>query len=256
MDATTLVFGNFKGGVGKTTNSTMTALELARRGNKTLVVDLDPQGNATNLFLKTKQNVEKEMVVFDKTLMAAIRDKQLNEALVSITENLDILASAPDFSLYPRYMESISDHYNERVVYLNKLLQPLRKIYDYIIIDIPPTISLITDSALYASDFCVIILQTQERSLQGAEAFVEYIQKEVIDKFKAPRLDVLGVLPVLLKMVRLLILIHSTQLNGFLVKKTCFLLPLKIWNDLNDMTFQVLRLMISLIKKFREFTNR
>ena len=199
MDATTLVFGNFKGGVGKTTNSTMTALELARRGNKTLVVDLDPQGNATNLFLKTKQNVEKEMVVFDKTLMAAIRDKQLNEALVSITENLDILASAPDFSLYPRYMESISDHYNERVVYLNKLLQPLRKIYDYIIIDIPPTISLITASALYASDFCVIILQTQERSLQGAEAFVEYIQKEVIDKFKAPRLDVLGVLPVLLK---------------------------------------------------------
>ena len=75
-------------------------------------------------------------------------------------------------------MESISDHYNERVVYLNKLLQPLRKIYDYIIIDIPPTISLITDSALYASDFCVIILQTQERSLQGAKAFVEYIQKK------------------------------------------------------------------------------
>ena len=58
---------------------------------------------------------------------------------------------------------------------------------------------LITDSALYASDYCLIVLQTQERSLQGAEAFIKYIQNEVINTFNAPTLEVLGILPVLLK---------------------------------------------------------
>jgi cellulose biosynthesis protein BcsQ len=199
MAASVILFGNFKGGVGKTTNSTMTAIELARRGHKTLVVDLDPQGNASNLFLKTKQNLEESSVAFDKTLMAAIQDQDLRKALVTVTDNLDILASAPDFSLYPRFMESKLSNYEDRVRYFNELLQPLKSVYDYIFIDVPPTISLITDSALYATDYCIIILQTQERSLQGAEAFLKYIQDQVIDTFQAPNLDVLGILPVLLK---------------------------------------------------------
>ena len=78
-------------------------------------------------------------------------------------------------------------------------MKEFKEKYDYILIDIPPTISLITDSALYASDYCVIVLQTQERSLQGAEAFINYMQEQVIDTFKAPTLDLIGILPVLLK---------------------------------------------------------
>ncbi|WP_143444717.1 ParA family protein, partial [Lactiplantibacillus plantarum] len=56
MDSKVITFSNFKGGTGKTTNSTMTGIELARRGYKTLLIDLDPQANATNLYLKTKNN--------------------------------------------------------------------------------------------------------------------------------------------------------------------------------------------------------
>lgn len=193
-----VTWGNFKGGTGKTTNSTMVANELANRRYRTLLVDMDPQGNATNLFLKTKNYLDNEVTVFDTTLMAAIQAKDLSKAVINIKNNLDLLASSADFSLFPRFMESISD-YNERVMYFSSLLEPLKDKYDFILIDIPPTISLITDSALYASDWCVIVMQTHERSLQGAEAFLRYIQNEVIDTFHAPTLDVLGILPVLLK---------------------------------------------------------
>lgn len=199
MSCRTITFGNLKGGTGKTSNSTMSGIELARRGYKTLLIDLDPQANATNLYLKTKENVDGQIVSFEKTFMAAIEKKDLQATIIPIIDHLDVLPSSADFSLYPRYMEKKDPDYNARVRYLDELIKPLKEKYDYIIIDIPPTISLITDSALYASDYCLIVLQTQERSLQGAEAFIKYIQDEVIDTFKAPTLDVLGVLPVLLK---------------------------------------------------------
>ncbi|MFL2068390.1 ParA family protein [Leuconostoc mesenteroides] len=198
MSAKILTFGNFKGGTGKTTNSTMIGFELSNRNKKVLLLDLDPQGNATNLYLKTKSTLDGEVVIFDTTLMSAIKNEDLSSAIINIKENLDVLPSATDFSLFPRYMEFLPN-YEDRVRYLSTLIEPLRNKYDYIIIDIPPTISLITDSALFMSDYCIIVLQTHERSLQGAEAFINYIQNDVIDKFKAPTLDVLGVLPVLLK---------------------------------------------------------
>lgn len=198
MAAKILTFGNFKGGTGKTTNSTMIGFELSKREKKVLLLDLDPQANATNLYLKTKSSLDNDVVIFNTTLMASIKNKDLSLAIINIKKNLDVLPSATDFSLFPRYMEFLSD-YDSRVSYLNYLIDPLKEKYDYIIIDIPPTISLITDAALYMSDYCIIVLQTHERSLQGAEAFISYIQNDVIDKFNAPRLDVIGILPVLLK---------------------------------------------------------
>ncbi|MCT3397739.1 hypothetical protein EFP86_15160 [Lentilactobacillus hilgardii] len=83
MDMTTvLTFSNFKGGTGKTTNSTMTGIELAKRGFKTLLIDLDPQANATNLYLKTKENVNGEFVTFGQTLMAGIKNKDIKATII------------------------------------------------------------------------------------------------------------------------------------------------------------------------------
>ena len=199
MVCRTITFGNFKGGTGKTSNCTLSGLEFAKKGYKTLLVDLDPQANATNLYLKTKENLDGDLVTFKETLMAAIKEKNLQKIIITIKENLDLLPSAADFSLYPRYMEQVKTNYVDRVHYFDSLLSNLKEKYDIILIDIPPTISLLTDSALYTSDYCVIVLQTQERSLQGAEAFIKYIQEQVIDQFGAPTLEVLGILPVLLK---------------------------------------------------------
>lgn len=198
MTAKIITFGNFKGGTGKTTNATMVGNDLADQKKSVLLLDLDPQANATNLYLKTKNNYNNEITSFHQTLMSAIQKEELAAAIINVKPYLDILPSAADFSLFPRYMEKIIN-YNERVRYFYNLIEPLKKIYDYIIVDIPPTISLITDSALFMSDYCIIVLQTHERSLQGAEAFVNYIQNEVINTYHAPTLEILGILPVLLK---------------------------------------------------------
>lgn len=193
-----VTFGNFKGGVGKTTNSTLVSLTLSEMGFKTLLIDLDPQGNATNLMLKTKANIDGEISKFEQTLMSSVEDGDLSKSIIPIKDNLSLMASAPDFALYSRYMEKISD-YSKRVKEFSELLKPIEAQYDYVIIDTPPTNSLITDSALYASDYCVIVMQTHELSLEGAEGFIEYIQNKIIDTYEAPRLEIIGILAVLLQ---------------------------------------------------------
>lgn len=195
-----ITFGNFKGGVGKTTNAVQVAYELSKRGLSTLLMDLDPQANATNILLKTKANISDELAHFDSSLMISIEHEDLTTSIVNIKDNLDLMGSAPDFALFPRYMEKkFKDNYNDRVKYLDKLIQPVADKYDYVIIDIPPTISLITDAALYASDWCIVVMQTQQQSFDGAAAFIEYIQDDIVNTYKAPRLDVIGILAVLIQ---------------------------------------------------------
>lgn len=195
-----ITFGNFKGGVGKTTNAVQVAYELSKRNAKTLLVDLDPQANATNILLKTKANIDNELAHFESSLMVAVQNENLESSIITVKDNLDLMGSAPDFALFPRHMEKMfPNSYIDRVKYLSSLLAPLSKKYDYVIIDIPPTISLITDAALYASDWCLVIMQTQQQSFDGATAFIEYIQDDIINKYGAPRLDVIGILAVLIQ---------------------------------------------------------
>ena len=197
-EAIVVTFGNFKGGTGKTTNSTMIAYALASLGYKVLLCDQDPQANATSLFLKTKSLLTDEIVAFNKTLMAAIQEEDLNQIVTEVKENLYLLPSFSDFALYPRFLEKkFPNDISSRVKYFSTLIEPLKKDYDFIFIDVPPTISVITDAALYATDFVVVVLQTQERSLQGAEVFTGYLQS-LIDDYGAD-LDIIGILPVLLK---------------------------------------------------------
>lgn len=194
-----ITFGNFKGGVGKTTNATQVAFELSKRGKKTILMDLDPQANATNIMLKTKANLDGELAHFKASLMSAVEKSNLELSVITVKENLDLMGSAPDFALFPRYMEDkFKNSYIDRVQYLSTLIKPVAEKYDYVIIDIPPTISLITDAALYASDWCLVIMQTQQQSLDGAIAFVDYMQDDLIDKYHAPSLDVAGILAVLI----------------------------------------------------------
>lgn len=195
--AIVVTFGNFKGGTGKTTNSTMIAYALSNMGYKVLLSDQDPQANATSLYLKTKSEITGDIVSFNKTLMTAIQEENLEEIITEVKENLYLLPSFSDFALYPRFLEKKFPNEVDRVQYFSKLIEPIKEDFDFIFIDVPPTISIITDSALYASNFVVVVLQTQERSLQGAEVFTKYLQS-LIDEYGAD-LDIIGILPVLLK---------------------------------------------------------
>lgn len=199
-----MTYANFKGGVGKTTNSVMTAYELAKKGYKTLVCDLDPQANATQLLRRTYglQNNQKGLKI-GSTMMVALSNENINEAIVKIMDNLYLLPSYSDFTEYPDFLElkypAIKDNYKEkRIAYFKQQLDKVKDDYDFVIVDVPPTLSIYTDSAVYASNEVIIVLQTQQRSLDGAEAFFEYLQR-TYDKYPSIDFDILGVLAVLLK---------------------------------------------------------
>lgn len=198
-----IVFGNFKGGVGKTTNSVMFGYESAKKGKKVLLCDLDPQSNSTQLLNRTYTRLHKSEMPNEKTMMVAIQEENLSSAIVNIMPNLDLLPSHLDFVDYPDYMELVypptENNYKEkRIAHFGNLLKEIEKNYDFIIIDCPPTISLYTNTALYTSDFLIIVLQTQQRSLDGAEAFWEYAQT-FYNKYPNVDFDIAGVLPVLMK---------------------------------------------------------
>ena len=193
-----IVFGNLKGGTGKTKNSTMISYMLAKKGYRVLLVDMDPQGNSTSLALKTKDLISEEVVTFDKTLMSAIGDNDLESIVTEISNNFYLLPSYADFTSYPRYLEELypNKHY-ERVTHFSDLLKPIENDFDLIIFDVPPTISIYLESALMASNFAVIVMQTQEWSLEGAKTFEIYLD-ELNDAYDHD-IKLLGVLPVLLK---------------------------------------------------------
>lgn len=207
-----------KGGVGKTTNSVMTAYQLANLGYKTLVCDLDPQANATQLLRRTYGLQHRSDLQIDKTMMVALMDENIKPAIVNIMDNLYLLPSSEDFKNYPDFLEmkfmldkekiqagdsntlqsEMSKVKEQRIAYFAQQLAKVRDEYDFIIIDVPPTLSIFTDSAIYATDFVIIVLQTQQRSLDGAETFFEYLQ-QMYNDYTNVDFDILGVLAVLLK---------------------------------------------------------
>lgn len=213
-----LVYGNMKGGVGKTTNSVMTAYQLARQGHKTLVCDLDPQANATQLLRRTYSLQRGKDLQIDKTMMVALTEENIKPAIVKITDTLSLLPSSEDFKNYPDFLEmkympdkekiqeegsnALKEEMDrvkeQRISYFAKQLSKVKDDYEFIIIDVPPTLSVFTDSAIYATDYVIIVLQTQQRSLDGAEAFFEYLQ-QMYDTYDVIDFDILGVLAVLLK---------------------------------------------------------
>lgn len=213
-----ILYGNMKGGVGKTTNSVMTAYQLAKLGYKTLVCDLDPQANATQLLRRTYGLQHGTDLQINKTMMVALTEENIKSAIVNIMDNLYLLPSSEDFKNYPDFLEmkfmldkekieagdsttlqsEMSKVKEQRIAYFAQQLAKIRDEYDFVIIDVPPTLSVFTDSAIYATDFVIIVLQTQQRSLDGAETFFEYLQ-QMYNDYANVDFDILGVLAVLLK---------------------------------------------------------
>ncbi len=174
---------NAKGGVGKTTTSTSLCAYLAAMGKYVLLVDMDAQANATvGLGINIKEH--------DSNVYHALVDDQNPEVLIKKTSILgfDILPAAP--SLAGATVELVS--MDERETRLRKVLNSVRTNYDYIIIDSPPSLSLLTVNALAASERVVIPVQCEYYALEGLGQLLGTI--ELIRNSINPDLQVLGVL--------------------------------------------------------------
>ncbi|OZS77305.1 cobyrinic acid a,c-diamide synthase [Tetzosporium hominis] len=193
MVAKTIVVGNFKGGVGKTKVSVMTSWEYSNVHNKrVLLVDMDPQGNASTLIARTAGITEIERTIFE-----GFQDRDLSSVVLKVNDYLDLIPAAVSFKNFSKFLYQNYPTDLDQITLLKTLLEPLKEKYDYIIIDVPPTISDYSDNAMMASDYVLIILQAQELSLEGAETYVSYLQF-MHDEYDAD-IQVLGVLPVLLR---------------------------------------------------------
>ncbi len=188
MDKKIISVINQKGGVGKTTTVINLAAGLSMKGKKILVIDLDPQGNATTgLGLSSTDNSE-------QTIYSVLNGSKKISEVVQRTqfENLDLISSNVDLSGLE--VETAGDSRRAFILReeLTAYLNDSRASYSYILIDCPPSLSLLTIMALVASDTLVVPLQTEFFALEGLTQLMKTIKR--IKNNLNPNLTIRGIL--------------------------------------------------------------
>lgn len=181
--APVVAFANQKGGVGKTTSTVNTAVSLARRGYRTLLIDADPQGNATSSLGVDKVAVETSIYdVLVEGLSVA------DTAMPSARPNLDLVASTP--MLAGAEIELVETP--NRETRLRAALEPVLGEYDVVLIDCPPSLGLLTVNALTAARSVVVPIQCEFLALEGLGQLMTTV--DLVKRGLNPALDVTGVL--------------------------------------------------------------
>lgn len=178
----TIVIANQKGGVGKTTTAINLSASLAKLEKKVLVVDMDPQGNTTSGFGVEKENTEYS--VYDLLLgECGIKDAVLPD----VFERLSLLPSHID--LAAAEIELIGKEEKEFI--LKKALDQVKEEYDFIMIDCPPSLNLLTINSMCAGDTVLVPIQCEYYALEGLTQLMHTIQL-VKDRLN-PDLEIEGV---------------------------------------------------------------
>ena len=179
-------------------------------GYKTLVIDIDPQADATDTLLltfgiETEESLDEyENVITSyngkekNDLYTTIKDSlNVNDCLVNLSDNLDLLPSSFDMIGFPHLLEELGYNRTNGSAVLHQLIEPIKENYDFILIDTPPTISDYSSNAIYACDYSLIVMQTHRRSFKAVSKFVDYLTM-FKDIYQADY-EIAGIIPVMFK---------------------------------------------------------
>lgn len=179
----TIVFSNQKGGVGKTTTCVNLAAYVAENGKKVLIIDMDPQGNASSALGFFERNDGKsvyEVLCGNTDAKDAVKKTEV--------EGLDIITSSSDLAGAELELAQVMIG-RERV--LEEKTEEVKKDYDFVFIDCPPSLGLLTVNSLAASDGVIVPIQCEYFALEGLSQMMNTIK--LVKKFLNPDIEVQGV---------------------------------------------------------------
>ena len=203
---------NQKGGVGKTTTAINVAYYLAKLGHPTLLVDFDPQGNATSGLGVDKQKLE-------VTMADVIKETRMLADVIIETEhsNLWLAPSMPTLA----NTEVELAQANRKFSRLKNAIDNAPKRFEYIIIDSPPSLSLLTVNGLIAARYVLLPVQAEFYALEGLGQLLETMK--LVRKNMNPTLDLIGVLPTMVD--------GRTSLSGQVLTEIAKHFPAKIFKQ-------------------------